>query len=57
MEYSKGYHYNLLDTLGKTSSRTSKARLEFHPEYPLNTMSAYKYVNIYTNLLIYFHHQ
>lgn len=46
MEYSKGYHLNLLDTLGKTSSRTSKARLEFHPEYPLNTMSAYIYVNI-----------
>jgi len=27
-------------TLGKTSSRTSKACLEFQPEYPRNIMSA-----------------
>lgn len=54
MEYSKGNQWNLLMseafnmrflvcvlTLGKTSSRTSKARLEFQPEYPRMIMSAY----------------
>lgn len=64
MEYSKGYqkesseafnliYFYVVCTLGKTSSRTSKARLEFQPEYPLKIMSAYK--NTYINCIFYYY--